>query len=95
MKIKKTWPTKYPVMVSDRAGNIFCIPSTKEAKFEEWETDYMVGGEQEYTSEDCCDYLWGHPLATLVLTNPYRRFSRRRARLRGLRDIRDARDVRD
>jgi hypothetical protein len=83
-------------IMSDRDSRCYVIPTAKETKFKAWEAS-VIGGEddEEYTGEDFLDYQIDSPLATLALSNPYRRFSRRHARLRGLRDISDVRDVRD
>jgi hypothetical protein len=77
-------------LVGDRAGHCYYIPTSKEASFAAWVT-YMNGGKQKYYDEDFSDYRCDRPLATLVLTKPYRRFARRRAPLRNIRDAR-ARD---
>jgi hypothetical protein len=86
-------------IMSDRDCRYYVVPTTKETKFLAWEAS-VIGGEEglpeeEYTGEDFLDYQIDRPLATLALSNPYRRFARRHARLSGLRDIRDVRDVRD
>ena len=83
-------------LVGDRDSRCYVIPTSKEMKFQVWEAS-VIGGEndEEYTGEDFLDYQIGSPLATLLLENPYRRFARRRARLRGLRDISDVRERRD
>jgi hypothetical protein len=69
-------PIKYPVLTTDRTGRCYYIPSQKMAKFEEW-VAYVSGAKREYDGEDFSDYRRDRPLGTLVLTNPYRRFSRR------------------
>jgi hypothetical protein len=69
-------------------GRAYVIPTKKGAEFQAW-VAYVNGGEQKYDGEDFSDYRCGRPLATLVLTKPYRRFSRRRAPLRNIRDARD------
>jgi hypothetical protein len=78
-------------LVGDRAGHCYCIPTPKAAKFEAWVT-YVNGGKEKYYGEDFSDYRCDRPLGTLVLANPYRRFSRRRTRVRDVRDIRNVRD---
>jgi hypothetical protein len=89
-------------IVSDRDCRYYVIPTTKETKFRAWEASVIGGENDEYmdenyerTGEDFLDYLIDSPLGTLLLSNPYRRFRQRRARLRGHRDISDVRDVRD
>lgn len=86
-------------IMSDRDCHYYVVPTSKEASFAAWEAS-VIGGEEglpeeEYTGEDFLDYQIDCPLATLMLSNPYRRFARRRAQRRGFRDIRDVRDVRD
>jgi hypothetical protein len=65
-------------IMSDRDCRYYVVPTAKETKFLEWEAS-VIGGEndEEYTGEDFLDYQIGRPLATLTLTKPYRRFSRR------------------
>jgi len=89
-------------IMSDRDCRYYVIPEAKETKFRAWEASVIGGENDEYmdenyqsTGEDFLDYQIGRPLATLVLTKPYRRFSRRHGRVRNARDIRDVRDVRD
>jgi hypothetical protein len=72
-------------------GRNYVIRTKKEAGFRAW-LAYVNGGKQKYYGEDFSDYQCDRPLATLVLLNPYRRFSRRRTRVRDVRDIRNVRD---
>jgi hypothetical protein len=83
-------------IMSDRDCRYYVVPTTKETKFLAWEAS-VIGGEEddEYNGEDFGDYQIDRPLATLVATNPYRRFSRRHGRVRDARDVRDVRDVRN
>ena len=79
-------------IMSDRDSRYYVIPTAKEMKFLVWEASVIGGENDEYTvekfldyqntGEDFLDYQIGSPLATLLLENPYRRFARRRARLR-------------
>jgi hypothetical protein len=79
-------------IMSDRRCRYYAIRSKKkEAQFDEW-VAAVNGDKREYEGEDFSDYRIDRPLGTLVLTNSYRRFRQKRARLRGLRDIRDVRD---
>ena len=92
-------------IMSDRDCRYYVVPEAKEMQFLAWENSVIGGENDEYTDEkfldyqntgeDFLDYQIGSPLATLLLENPYRRFARRRARLRGFRDINDVRERRD
>jgi hypothetical protein len=70
-------------IMSDRDCRYYVLPISKEASFAKWEAS-VIGGEddEEYTGEDFLDYRIDRPLATLMLSNPYRRFARRRAQRR-------------
>src|SRR3984893_18714835 len=86
-------------IMSDRDSRIYVIPTAKEPAFNAWKAS-VIGGENdeeldenyEMTGENFLVYKLGGPLATLMLSNPYRRFARRRARRRGLRDVRNVRN---
>ena len=82
-------------IMSDRDSRTYVIPTAKEPAFNAWEASVIGGENDEYTDEkfldyqntgeDFLDYQIDSPLGMLALLNPHRRFSRRRARLRGLR----------
>ena len=86
-------------IMSDRDSRTYVIPTAKEPAFNAWEASVIGGENDEYmdenyemTGENFLHYQIGRPLATLMLSNPYRRFARRRARRRGLRDVRNVRN---
>jgi hypothetical protein len=64
-------------IMSDRDSRTYVVPTAKEPAFNAWEASVIGGDDEEYTGEDFLDYQIDSPLGTLVLTKPYRRFSRR------------------